>query len=325
MVDSRRKGKNKKNSELETFLKEFSEEISQIEALSNPEKSNFPLVFILGAPRSGTTILFQLLAKTNLFFYPTNFISRFYANPVLGVKIQQLLLKETLQVGEEFSDIKVLHDFDFSSEIGKTKGIFSPNEFWYFWRRFFNVEGINIIDDTLKSKKINQLLFELSKIFDLEKKTLLFKGLMFNEHLKLIKRIIPNAKFIHIVRNTHDNAISLLKTREKFFGDKNEWYSFRTSNFEDISKFEAELQVVAQIKTINKKITSFSKEYPTDYLRIDYEELCDNPEKQINLLLDLCGLENLSQPFAQSSLRIKKYTPQDNILNALETEFLQNL
>ena len=50
-----------------------------------------PVLFLVGNPRSGSTVFMQFLQSTGAFAVPTNVLSRFYYAPCIGAKIQQLL------------------------------------------------------------------------------------------------------------------------------------------------------------------------------------------------------------------------------------------
>src|SRR5665213_31108 len=47
----------------------------------------FPVTFVLGPPRSGTTLTSQLLAQSGLFGIISNFAARFWRAPALGLRI----------------------------------------------------------------------------------------------------------------------------------------------------------------------------------------------------------------------------------------------
>ena len=111
-----------------------------------PENLNedHPIIFIMGCARSGTTLVSQYLARSREFCYPTNFISRFYYAPYIGALLQRLMFDLDTK-GELFGSFK--EAVDFKSVLGKTKAASSPNEFWYYWRRFFKFGEIQKLDD----------------------------------------------------------------------------------------------------------------------------------------------------------------------------------
>src|SRR5690554_2255771 len=94
LEDSQRKASHKKNNILENLFPEMIELLAPVEekALERFNKPNKKVFFIVGCARSGSTLLYQYLAKTNLFAYPTNLVSRFFYAPYVGARIQQLLL-----------------------------------------------------------------------------------------------------------------------------------------------------------------------------------------------------------------------------------------
>src|SRR5690606_6790054 len=97
-------------------------------------EERYSKIFVVGALRSGTTLLTQWLADSGMVAYPTNLLSRFYAAPLVGAKIQLLLTDPRYNFRNEILDFN--GEINFSSENGKTQGALAPNEFWYFWRRF---------------------------------------------------------------------------------------------------------------------------------------------------------------------------------------------
>ena len=88
-----------------------------------------PLVFIVGAPRSGTTLLTQLLISQYEIGYVSNLIARFWKAPYLG-----------LLLAKEIRDPDRPPDVGFSSDRGFTSGYEGPHEFGYFWRRWFDYQ-----------------------------------------------------------------------------------------------------------------------------------------------------------------------------------------
>lgn len=132
---SKRTNPFKRNENLERFLKEINDDLWNTEQkLLQKSYENYPILFIVGPIRSGSTLVLQWLANTRQFSYPTNILSRFYQSPIIGAKIQRLLTDEKYNFRNEILDFH--SKIDFNSENGKTKGALSPNEFWYFWRRF---------------------------------------------------------------------------------------------------------------------------------------------------------------------------------------------
>ena len=95
-----------RNSLLEQLLTEINNKMQIAEKEYLLEYSgktiDYPIIFIMGALRSGTTLLMQWLANTGIVAYPTNLLSRFYKAPILGAKIQLMLTNPSYNFRNEF-------------------------------------------------------------------------------------------------------------------------------------------------------------------------------------------------------------------------------
>ena len=135
----------RKSEILEDLLSELTSILgpAEAEAIRQFEMPKYPVIMIMGAGRCGSSLLLQWLANTGVFAYPTNILSRFYGAPYIGAKIQQILTEH-----DHNAEIFDLSKEDlFSSDQGKTKGALAPNEFWYFWRRYFPFAETNYLNE----------------------------------------------------------------------------------------------------------------------------------------------------------------------------------
>ena len=125
----------RRNQRLTELLNEINSELEPVEKeLMEGQKLEYPVIFIVGALRSGTTLLTQWLANSGRFSYPSNLLSRFYKAPIMGAKLQLLLTDEKYNFKDELKDLKT--NVNYESENGKTKGVLAPNEFWFLWQKF---------------------------------------------------------------------------------------------------------------------------------------------------------------------------------------------
>ena len=88
-VEFKRQREFQRNENLERLLKEINDILGPVEdrILQRYKMPKYPVIFIVGAPRCGSTLIMQWLAKTDRFAYPTNLLSRFYEAPYIGAKI----------------------------------------------------------------------------------------------------------------------------------------------------------------------------------------------------------------------------------------------
>lgn len=270
----------RKDDRLEKVLNELNEELQNVfsKNLQLPQK---PIVLIMGCARSGSTLLLQYLSQSGLFSYPTNLIARFYKNPYLGIKLQQALL--------DFDPLNQL-DFkigkqDFSSNLGKTFGVLAPSEFWYFWRHYFSFGKTGKISNKALSKvNINSFLKQLSSFEKLTNKALVMKGMMLNEHIPFLYKNYNKFIFLNIERNPFYNAQSLLLAREKYFSNREKWYSFKPDQYKLLKEKSPIEQVVGQVYYSNKNVREGLEKIPNK-ITIQYEDFCKNPYAILELLV----------------------------------------
>jgi len=141
-----------RNKMLETLLTELNELLrpAQSRVVKCFKKPRYPVLFVSGGPRTGTTLMMQWLASTGLFAYPSNLLSRFYAAPHIGAKIQLMLTDPEYAFRDETNEFT--QKISFKSDLGKTSGVLSPNEFWYFWRRFIPMTSPRYLDKAEQKK-----------------------------------------------------------------------------------------------------------------------------------------------------------------------------
>ena len=269
-----------RNGSLEALLDELSALLGPAEqvAINGAGAPEMPVVIIVGSPRSGTTLLLQWLATLRHFAYPTNFLSRFYAAPYIGARIQQLLTDPALQYRDEFRELANLN-FSFDSALGKTQGLLSPNEFWYFWRRFFkygschylNEEELKDVDGTTFSAELGALEAAFDKPF-------VMKGMIVNSNLDFVDKLLDRVLFVYIKRKPFYNIQSLLEARVNFSGSVDNWYSFRPQEYAELVKLDPVRQVAGQIYHLNRAVEEgLAKIAPTRRLEISYEAFSADP------------------------------------------------
>ena len=103
---------------------------TEIELIEKFEKPKLPVIFIVGAQRSGTTLLMQLMTQYFELSYPNNFIARYWDTPYIGA----ILYKN---ISNNLRENRI----DLNSDLGYTKGLDGPHEFGYFWKKWFPWES----------------------------------------------------------------------------------------------------------------------------------------------------------------------------------------
>ena len=277
-MTSKRTAAFQRNPRLEALLGRLNEAIADV-TFPAQETPSLPPLFILGTPRSGTTYCMQWLAASGAFSYPSNLIARFWRTPAIGAVCQQMLTDPAYDFRGEFADVS-FSGLENRSELGKTQGLLSPNEFWYFWRSIFPGDGdIGIDLAQATGPQFNAFAEKLQDFAAVRAKPVVTKGMIVNHQVTAFAKGLPNALFIHLDRDPHASAWSLLQARERMHGERSIWYSFKTPNQADLQTLPAPQQVMGQIDTIRRDLKAQLSDLPQDrWLSLDYSALCQDPD-----------------------------------------------
>ena len=120
------------NPDDEAWLAALNEHLAEarLPSVVRGEPSQLPLIYIVGAPRSGTTLLSQVVSRFLDVGYINNLIARFWRRPSVGIHLSRLVLGGG---GRE--------QIAFESEHGTTPGAAGPHEFGYFWRHWLQLDA----------------------------------------------------------------------------------------------------------------------------------------------------------------------------------------
>jgi hypothetical protein len=177
-------------------------------------------------------------------------------------------------------------DLDFRSRYGITEGPNSPSECGYYWYRFLPRRPHTLAADDVPPDRLRELGRAIGSLSAATGKPLVFKNVILSLRIPLLVNVFPDAVFIVCQRNAVDTAVSILRGRERQFGDLDHWFSLRPSNCTQMhSKHDPFEQVVAQIKGTYEEVQQARASVPaTQFIDIDYEALCRTPRSELDRL-----------------------------------------
>jgi len=279
MREPERTSEYRKDPEQEQRLKKLNELLAPLEerlVVCSFSKPQLPIVFIVGVPRSGSTLLVQILAKAGVFSYVSNFVARFWKAPYVGMLIEDVLDIRRSQ-----------RERSFVSRFGVAEGWTGPHEFGYFWSRWFHfgethklgVQELAEIDRDLLQK-------ELAALESVYNKSLLFKNMTCGLQIPFLAELFEKSIFVLCCRRPLYNMQSLLLAREKILGSKHYWWSLRPKEYPELLSLSPYEQVAGQMYYILKDIkTSFSSLSPGRFLQIRYDDLCSQPRAEVSRVI----------------------------------------
>lgn len=237
-------------------------------ALFAPRSYSEPTpLFIVGSPRSGSTLCFQVLAHTFKITYLPNALDYAYGLTHCFFRVYKNRLSRHAPV--------------FESHLGKTKGLFSPSEAFGFWHRWF-LKGWDDdhCNDSLTPEKTKQLAQAIGLLESQQSSPLLVKSLYLSLSIPALASALPESRFIFITRDPIQVAISLLKSRESLNLNQNKWWSIRPPGFHKQLNNKIEDRIMWQVAETTYLIRKSLENLPENrWMKITYSDLCTKPRE----------------------------------------------
>ncbi len=250
--------------------------------------ARLPLIYIVGTPRSGTTLLSQLVSRHLPVGYINNLIARFYLRPSVGVRLSQALLPDASRAA-----------IDLRSQHGSTRGIHNPHEFGYFWRHWLRLDQAPThhlspqARAALDAEGLRRALEE--EILAAFGRPVAFKNIICGFHAAFLSRLHPASLFVYITRETEAVAASILRVRKERLGSYRAWWSLKPATYPfDTPNDDPAAEVVMQIKEIRREMEAELAQPGVHSIHLSYAELCAAPRRAMERIA--AALEALSYP-----------------------------
>ena len=230
-----------------------------------------PPLFVVGAPRSGSTLLYQALVRAFAVGYLSNRHCRLYGAPSL---VERLWHPEP--------------PAEFSSRFGRTEGAAAPSECGEFWYRFFPRSPQYVPLEAAEPSRLRALRAAVRALGDAAGKPLVFKNLLCTLRLAPIAAALPEAVFVVVRRDLVANAASLLAARRAVHGDHASWWSAEPPGIEELRALPPHEQVVEQVRRIEALVERDQEAIGSErFLVLRYEQLCADAESSMRAVAEL--------------------------------------
>ena len=221
---------------------------------------SLPAIFILGPPRSGSTLLYQILTTAFHNVHLTNIWNLFFSTPMLGAFLSDRFCRN--------------YQTNYKSVKGFVPGICGEAEGMRFWKYWVG-QGLQHNESNLKPSRLKKINKLFSKKYSSTHNVWISGYIGHVFCIDLLRKYWPNAVFIHVYRDLLSNAYSIYKNFP------HSWFSLDPGGIQNTSGDRYE-EIARQITRIHSIILDY---YGRDMLSVSYEKLCENPQKVIRQLV----------------------------------------
>jgi hypothetical protein len=230
------------------------------------DESTAGAIFILGAPRTGSTFLYQAMVHTFALPYISNFTnSNFPSTPIVGLAVQN----------------GIRADIGFQSSFGKTNGAFQPSEGSAVLMNWFGGgHPSQIVSTQVLDGKERHFRRTLAATEGLCGGPLVTKNPWNCFRANYLTQSLPSARFVWIRRDVRVAALSDLEARYiTKNGDANAWNSATPANVEQLLRLPPVQQVVENQVEFSKAISrALATHAEGRWIEVWYEDLIAEPQ-----------------------------------------------
>lgn len=230
-----------------------------------------PQLFILGLPRSGTTLVYQYTVHRLSVSYFSNAAGAYPRSPCVAT------LWERARKGGYRSD--------FASNYGATAGAAAPHEAGRVWSRVFGYEDYVRFEDIppFDARRLQNIVACVQRWNG--RTPFVSKNVKHLLRLDALAKLFPAAAFLVVERDLPDVALSVLRARHANFGNSTEWWSARPPDYASLITLPPPVQVARQVCSLQQRMDDDLARLPAArVLRMSYRDFCARPESLIELL-----------------------------------------
>ncbi len=288
--------------------------LAPIEAkmLSRQAEARWPHVFILGAPRSGTSLFYELMTTQFAFSYFTNLAHRFYKTPLAATRLGQPFIAD--------------HQPSYQSDYGHISGWAAPNEGGWIWQRWLE-DGPWTDEKKIAELPVDEIRSTLAGMSNLSSSPFINKNVMHSNRVRLLDALFPNCLFLEVQRDAKDTARSILRAQRRNKGPEahaDEWWSVRPSNAGGDTDIErACRQVIGVAEDIERDCAHVGADRR---FVVDYAALCADPKGTLAEVARFLGTHHVpAVALQQNTLPAQFSLRPSKPLEASEEDYLEDM
>jgi hypothetical protein len=268
------------------FAKDVEEErfLEKLNAILEPHadadlldlEERFPTLHVVGVPRSGTTLLYQVVASGLEIGYVNNLVAATWRAPVYGIRLSRKLELDRLESS-------------FESSFGRTSHAQEPHEFGYFWNTQLRYPDLcerpPEHEDTIDWDHLRRVLLNMAHASGCP---MAFKPMLLTWHLERMLKEMPRTCYVWIRRDQKQAALSLLGMRHSLFGRYDRWASLRPGGPDWLGDEPPWRQVAAQVIVLDRLLERTYERLGDEHMLVlGLDELCASPERTLERIREL--------------------------------------
>ena len=246
-------------------------------------------VFVLGLERSGTTLVYSLLAHHPRFYWLSRLDTLFPQSPLATSAVRRFL-EET---GPARSHLSL------PGTISRYEGLVAPSECLPFWSLHMPNPGVIrddgvLIDTDVSGPSAERLRADLGvRLHIAAKGGFLAKRPGFTLKISYLHAVFPDAIFVDVVRRAEDNIRSLMIAKER---SQEVFWGTRVPGWRELVTRSLRFQAEAQLAAVRDTVANATNHLPAgQYVQADYDEIVDSPASAVDSLLKAIGLPASSE------------------------------
>lgn len=258
------------------MVKRANRLLEPLEGMGDTAQSRSPIL-IIGPPRSGTTLLYQLLVQQFEVAYLSNAHHAFFGAPAV---LERLVPRRLRRPPD-----------DQGSRFGVTHGWWAPSEAANFWYRFFPLKPHAVEPADLEAERGRTLRRAIAALSRAAQAPMISKNVVCSVRVEAIAAFVPEMRFVVMYRDHLEVATSILAARKNAQGTYTNWWSVEPANIDELKQLPPERQVVEQVRAVEQAIDRARKVLSGErFIDVDYAELIADPRSVLDHLAGRLGL-----------------------------------
>lgn len=230
----------------------------------------YPPIFVVGAPRSGSTLLYQLLTDRFDVGYLANGHARRPGAPSIVERRRGLIRRRSGALG------------DYGSSFGNTAGELGPSECGPFWYRFFPRRPHHVTAKGFPDHARRELRAAVGAFVEACGTPVVYKNVYSTVRMEALAAALPEALFVAIHRDAAANARSILDARARVAGTEDAWWSVEPPGIERMRELPPHEQAVEQVRALEAVVAQAEETIGSErVLHVAYEDLCADPHREL--------------------------------------------